>query len=202
MQLYLPYMSFNSICIFGGSSTGDNEVYRNAASVLGQLIAERGMKLIYGGAKVGLMGTVANSVLENGGEVIGIIPEFLHTKEVAHTGLTQLITVDTMHERKLKMHELSDAIITLPGGWGTMEEMFEMLTWGQLGLHHKPIGLLNINGYYNCLHQLIDTMMNEGFLKEYYRELLLTHEEPETLLQMLQDYTPPALPQWITEKTT
>jgi len=179
-----------SIVVFCGSGDGYNEIYREAAYELGAMLAGRGIHVIYGGAKIGLMGALAQGTLENGGKVTGVIPTFLKTQEVAHDGLTELIIVDTMHERKLKMHELSDAIITMPGGWGTMEEMFEMLTWGQLGLHEKPVGLLNVNGYYDALKALSDNMVTEGFLDEFVNSSLLISESPEELLKKMEDYTP------------
>ena len=191
-----------SIVVFCGSSEGYNECYREAAYNLGALLAARGIRIIYGGAKVGLMGALADGVLENNGEIIGIIPGFLKTKEVAHEQLTRLIVVDTMHERKLKMHELSDGIITLPGGWGTMEELFEMLTWSQLGLHNKPVGLLNINGYYDALKALTDNMVTEGFLNEFVNATLLINGSIDDLLTQMEAYDPTATPQVVTKQTT
>ena len=148
------------------------------------------------------MGALADGALENGGEIIGVIPGFLKTKEVAHENLTRLITVNTMHERKLKMHELSDGIITLPGGWGTMEELFEMLTWAQLGLHNKPVGLLNINGYYDALKALTDNMVTEGFLNEFVNATLLINGSIEDLLTQMDAYKPMVTPQMVTKQTT
>ena len=191
-----------SIVVFCGSGYGYNECYREAAFDLGAMLAARGIRIIYGGAKVGLMGALAEGALGNGGKVIGVIPAFLHTKEVAHDGLTELITVETMHQRKLRMHELSDGIITMPGGWGTMEEMFEMLTWGQLGLHEKPVGLLNVNGYYDALKALSDNMVTEGFLDEFVNSSLLISESPEELLLKMEDYTPISQKKIMTRQTT
>ena len=191
-----------SIVVFCGSSDGYNECYREAAYDLGALLAGRNIRIIYGGAKVGLMGALADGALENGGEIIGVIPGFLKTKEVAHENLTRLITVNTMHERKLKMHELSDGIITLPGGWGTMEELFEMLTWAQLGLHNKPVGLLNINGYYDALKALTDNMVTEGFLNEFVNATLLINGSIEDLLTQMDAYKPMVTPQMVTKQTT
>jgi uncharacterized protein (TIGR00730 family) len=149
------------------------------------------------------MGAVADGALNNGGKVIGIMPRFLQTEELMHEQLTDLIIVNTMHERKIKMHELSEAVITLPGGWGTMEEMFEMLTWGQLGMHEKPIGLLNINGYYDALQVLHNNMVQEGFLAEFIAEMLLTSQSAEELLDMMEQYTPPVeVKQLITKSDT
>jgi uncharacterized protein (TIGR00730 family) len=191
-----------SIVVFCGSGDGYNEVYRETAYVVGEVLARRNIRVIYGGAKIGLMGAVADGALAAGGEVIGVIPDFLKVKEVVHEGLTELITVGTMHERKLRMHELSDGIITLPGGWGTMEELFEMLTWGQLGLHVKPVGLLNINGYYDPLNALTGMMVQEGFLQEDVSEALLVNEGIEELLQQMTDYIPAKQPRLLTKKTT
>lgn len=191
-----------SIAIFCGSSEGYNEAYRETAYQLGAVLAERNVRIIYGGAKVGLMGAIADGALDSNGNVTGVIPYFLKTKEVAHESLTELIQVDTMHERKVKMHELSDAVITLPGGWGTMEEMFEMLTWGQLGLHKKPIGILNINGYYDSLKVLASMMVDEGFLRPEIKDMLLFSESIDELLEMMSQYVAPDVPKWVTKKTT
>lgn len=169
---------------------------------MGALLARRGIRVVYGGAKVGLMGAVADAALAAGGEVIGVIPDFLKVKEVAHEGLTKMITVATMHERKLKMHELSDGIITLPGGWGTMEEMFEMLSWGLLGLHGKPMGLLNVNNYYDPLKALCDKMVQDGFLKEEISKMLIMSGGAGDLLQKMESYVPPVTARWITRHTT
>ena len=151
---------------------------------------------------MGLMGALADGALQNGGQVTGVIPYFLKVKEVVHETITELITVETMHERKLKMQELCDGVITMPGGWGTMEELFEMLTWGQLGLHNKPIGLLNVNGYYDALKALCDTMVQEGFLNEYTNTMLLTNESIEELLEQMEAYVAPEAPAWLTKQTT
>lgn len=191
-----------SIAVFCGSGEGNKNCYREAAYLLGATLAALGINIIYGGAKVGLMGAVADAALNAGGEVTGIIPQFLKTKEVAHEGLTELITVANMHERKLKMHELSDGIIALPGGWGTMEELFEMLTWAQLGLHGKPVGLLNVNGYYNSLISLCDTMVKEGFLDANFRTMLLTCDTVHGLLAQIKDWAPIETPKLIVEQTT
>lgn len=191
-----------SIVVFCGSSSGLNEIYIQQAAMLGEVLARQNTRLVYGGAKVGLMGAVADGVLKNGGKVIGVIPSFLRTKEVAHEGLTELIEVETLHERKLKMHDLSEGIITLPGGWGTMEELFEMMTWAQLGLHPKPIGILNTAGFYDPLLVLINKMVSEGFLKAIYKEMVLVHEDIHELLKLMNGYTVPDIPQWVTRKTT
>ena len=190
-----------SIEVFCGSGDGYNECYREAAYELGQTLAARQIKVVYGGAKVGLMGALADGTLNNNGQITGVIPYFLQTKEVAHDGLTQLITVNTMHERKLKMYELCDGIIAMPGGWGTMEELFEMLTWAQLGLHGKPIGLLNINGYYDALIALCDNMVQEGFLSESVKAILLSSGSVTDLLEQMENYTAPEITKWMTKQT-
>lgn len=191
-----------SIVVFCGSGEGYNECYRETAYQLGEMLAAAGIRIIYGGAKVGLMGALAEGALQQGGQVIGVIPKFLQTKEVAHDGLTELITVNTMHERKLKMHELSDAVITMPGGWGTMEELFEMLTWGQLGLHSKPVGVLNTNGFYDSLKVLFNNMVTEGFLNEFVSRSMLVSESIEDLLEQMAAYDPLPVRRFISEQTT
>ena len=192
----------NSIVVFCGSGEGNKALYKEAAYLLGTTLARLNITVIYGGAKVGIMGAVADAALAAGGKVTGVIPGFLKTREVAHEGLTELITVDNMHERKLKMHQLSDGIITLPGGWGTMEELFEMLTWAQLGLHNKPVGLLNVNGYYNTLTALCDNMVGEGFLPATIREMLITGETVADLLSKMNAYQPIETTRWITDSNT
>lgn len=191
-----------SIAVFCGSSQNVAETYIAAAFELGVQLAKNEIRLVYGGAKVGLMGAVADGALAQNGSVIGVIPDFLKTKEIAHEAISELIVVSNMHERKMKMHELSDGIIAMPGGWGTMEELFEMLTWAQLGLHTKPIGILNINGFYNDLLTMIDKMLQERFLQTVYRSLLLVHDDAATLLKMMNEYRAPELKQWLTNKTT
>lgn len=183
----------NSIAVFCGSSEGYSEAYRETAYALGSVLADRGITLVYGGGKIGLMGAVAEGALQNGGKVIGIIPSFMQNKEIAHEGLTELILTDTMHDRKVKMYERCDGVITLPGGWGTMDEMFEMLTWGQLGLHTKPIAILNVNGYYDSLKVLMNNMVQEGFLNEYTNGIILNSDSIEEILELMNNYeAPPA----------
>ncbi|WP_212002798.1 TIGR00730 family Rossman fold protein [Chitinophaga sp. HK235] len=187
-----------NIVVFCGSSAGHDPVFMEQALQLGEALAKRNIGLVYGGAKVGLMGAVADGALRAGGSVIGVLPHFLQQKELAHTGLTELILVDTMHERKTRMNELSDGVIALPGGFGTMEELFEMLTWGQLGLHQKPIGMLNTNGFYDALHQLSHTMADKGFLSASNRDILLYSDKIEDLLTQMEQYQPVEKPKWIT----
>lgn len=183
----------NSISVFCGSSKGISEVYSQAASVLASELVQRNITIVYGGAKVGLMGVVADRALELGGRVIGVMPEKLISHEVAHDGLSELIIVRSMHERKYKMHLISDAFIALPGGFGTLDEIFEMITWAQLKIHSKPCGFLNTNGYFNHLHTFLDHVMDEGFLAEGYRNMVLNEEDPSALLNGLETYLPPSI---------
>jgi uncharacterized protein (TIGR00730 family) len=169
------------------------------AYLVGKTLAEKGIRLVYGGANVGLMGAVADGALEAGGEVIGVLPDFLRAKEIAHRRLTELILVETMHERKTKMNELCDGVIALPGGYGTLEELFEMITWAQLGLHQKPIALLNTNGYYDHLVKLLQHMTGEGLLKAENQRMLLTGTDILQVLEQMRQYTPPLVGKWITE---
>jgi len=190
------------ITIFCGSSSGNETVFVEQAKILGKLLVKQKIDLVYGGAKIGIMGALADAVLESGGKVIGVIPTFLRTKEVAHYQLTELIVVETMHERKMKMNELSDGIIALPGGFGTLEELFEILTWAQLGLHQKPIGLLNVNGFYDSLIAMIQTTVDKGFLKELDQQRLLISDNAEELLQKMNSYQAPFVGKWISDETT
>lgn len=190
----------NSITVFCGSSFGYDEIYKTQATLLGQALAKKKIRLIYGGANVGLMGAVADGVLNAGGEVIGVLPKFLQEKEIAHEHLTELILVDSMHERKVKMNDLCDGVIALPGGYGTLEELFEMLTWGQLGLHKKPIAILNINGYYDSLNALTTTMVDNGFLKQLNKDMLLTSDNIEDLLSKMLAYKAPEVGKWVTKE--
>ena len=186
-----------SIVVFCGSSEGnDSEILRDAYH-LGKTLAQNETTLVYGAAKIGVMGKVALGALENDGKVIGIIPDFLKFKEVFHTGLTELIVTENMHERKLLMHELSEGIITLPGGYGTLEELFEMITWAQLGLHQKPIGILNTNGFYDDLLKMLRKMVAQGFLKIENYSMLLVDDTVEGLLKKMKEYEPIPLPKWI-----
>jgi uncharacterized protein (TIGR00730 family) len=180
-----------SVCVFCGASSGGNPIYIQTAKAVGKLLASQNITLVFGGGKIGMMGAVADAVLEQGGKVIGVIPQFLKTKEVAHLDVSELIVVDSMHERKTIMHQLSDAVMVLPGGYGTLDELFEMLTWGQLGLHQKPIGLLNVEGYFDGLIQFVNQMTNERFLKPSYRNMLLHHTNAPDLLQVMSNYKAP-----------
>ena len=190
------------LTVFCGSSFGTDDVFRSQATLMGQTLAKRNIELIYGGANVGLMGAVADGVLSKGGKVIGVLPHFLKSKEIAHEHLTELILVNSMHERKTKMNELCDGVIALPGGFGTLEEFFEMLTWGQLGLHQKPIAILNIDGFYNSLIDLVQTMVDKGFLKQLNQEMLLVSDNIEELLEKMENYQAPTTGKWVTNETT
>ena len=189
-----------SIAVFCGSSAGNEPIYVQAAETLGKHLAANQTQLVYGGGKVGLMGVIADNVLTSNGQVVGVIPKFLKEKEIAHTGLTELITTQNMHERKLKMHELSDAILMMPGGFGTLEEFFEMVTWAQLGLHQKPIGILNTNGFYDDLLELFEKMIAKGFLKEDNYKMIQVANNVEELLEKMQRYEPVMIPKWINKE--
>ncbi|MGE8097601.1 TIGR00730 family Rossman fold protein [Pseudomonas fluorescens] len=193
-------MSLASVCVFCGASTGTDPVYREAAIALGQELARRKLTLVYGGGAVGLMGIVADAALAAGGEVIGIIPESLKNSEIGHTGLTRLEVVDGMHARKARMAELSDAFIALPGGLGTFEELFEVWTWGQLGYHGKPLGLLEVNGFYSKLTAFLDHVVGEGFVREHHRDMLQLSESPQDLLDALDAWQPVVAPKWAGQK--
>lgn len=186
-----------NICVFCGSSMGVRPAYKLAAQAMGETLARRGLGLVYGGGNVGLMGTVADAALAAGGEVIGVIPDFMIAKEIAHAGLTELHVVSSMHERKALMAELSDGFVALPGGYGTLEEFCEILTWAQLGLHQKPQGLLNVEGYYDPLLRLFDQAVTEQFLKPELRSLVLEASDPEHLLDLMANYKPQTVDKWI-----
>lgn len=186
-----------SVCVYCGSSAGRDPAYAEAARRLGEEIAGRGLGLVYGGSSVGIMKVVADAVLGRGGRVTGVIPEALVRKEIAHRGLSQLLVTSSMHERKMKMAELSDAFVALPGGVGTLEELFEAWTWAQLGLHAKPCGLLNVAGYWDRLIAFLDHAVAERFVKEANRAMLVVSAEPADLLDRFAAYRPPAVEKWI-----
>lgn len=187
----------NRITVFCGSSFGTEEIYKEQATLLGRTLAKQNIELVYGGANVGLMGAVADGVLNAGGKAIGVLPNFLRSKEIAHQGLTELILVESMHERKTKMNDLCDGVIALPGGFGTLEELFEMLTWAQLGLHKKPIAILNTNGFYDSLIELTETMVEKGLLKDVNQKMLLVSDNIDDLLDQMKNYIPPTVGKWI-----
>lgn len=189
-----------SITVFCGSSFGSEEIYKEQAYWVGKTLAKENIRLIYGGANVGLMGAVADGTIRNGGKAIGVLPHFLQSKEIAHTNLTELILVETMHERKTKMNELSDGVIVLPGGYGTLEEFFEMITWAQLGLHKKPIAILNIEGFYDDLIKMVQTMFDKGFLKQINQEMLLVSDNIDELLEKMKNYQAPTVGKWISKE--
>lgn len=186
-----------SICVFAGSSVGSRKEYSDAAVRLGKLIADRGIHLVYGGGNIGLMRVIADSVLDNGGKVTGVMPKSIVEKEIAHRQITELHIVDTMHQRKALMAELSDAFIALPGGFGTCDELFEVLTWNQLEIIRKPLGLLNIHNYYDHLLTYMDHMVEERFLRTEHRANVIDSEVPEILLQKILQHQPLKAEKWI-----
>lgn len=188
------------ICVTCGSSPGLHPDYLLAASVLGKIFSDKNIELVYGGTNVGLMGEIANMVLENGGKVIGVIPKFFVNK-IGHTGLTELHVVESMYERKEMMFELSGGFIALPGGIGTMEEIFEVLTWSQIGLHRKPCGLLNVRGYFDKLLEFLQHAVEQQFISQEYYEMILVNSSPEELLSQLINYEPPDVKKWLDTTT-
>jgi uncharacterized protein (TIGR00730 family) len=191
---------FKRVCVFCGSSKGCRPVYSEAANAVGTLLARQGIGMVFGGGRRGLMGVAADAALAAGGEVIGVIPRALAELEVEHRGVTRLHVVETMHERKALMAGLSDAFLALPGGYGTIEEFCEVVTWSQLGVHCKPCGLLNTEGYFDSLLSFFDRSVAEGFLKAEHRGLVLDSSDPEQLLQQLAEFQIPILEKWITEE--
>jgi uncharacterized protein (TIGR00730 family) len=185
------------VCVYAGSNRGSDPVYAEAARALAGLLAERGIALVYGGGNVGLMGVLADTALAAGGEVIGVMPRALIEREIGHGGLTELRIVDSMHERKAQMAELSDAFIAVPGGIGTLEELIEVYTWSQLGLHAKACGVLNVRGYYDGLAAFLDHAVAEGFLRPQHRAVLSVAEDPAELLDRLATYEPPTVGKWL-----
>jgi uncharacterized protein (TIGR00730 family) len=189
--------TMNRICVFAGSSAGRRPDYRMAAADLGRELAGRGLGLVYGGARIGLMGVVADAALAAHGKVTGVIPAALAAKELAHGGLTELRVVASMHERKATMADLADGFIALPGGWGTVEELFEILTWGQLSLHRKPCGLLNAQGYFDRLLSFVEHAVEEGFVRREHGAMIQVSDSPGTLLDLMARYEPPKVEKWI-----
>lgn len=195
-------MDIKRLCVFCGSSAGTDASYAAAAGQLGTAMVARNVGLVYGGGGIGLMGLVADAVLAAEGDVIGVIPRALKVRELAHPSVGDMRVFETMHERKALMAELSDAFIALPGGIGTMEEFFEVWTWGQLGVHRKPCGLLNVAGYFDPLLTLIDHMVETGFLRPAHRAMVVVQQSPERLLERLAQYTPPDTNRWLDEAAT
>jgi uncharacterized protein (TIGR00730 family) len=190
------------VCVFCGSSVGRNPRYAEAARRTGATLARRGIGLVYGGGSVGLMGAVADAALEAGGEVVGVIPKALQVRELAHARLTKLHVVASMHERKAKMAELAEGFVALPGGMGTLEELSEVLTWAQLGIHARPCGLLDVDGYYRPLVAFFDHAVAEGFLRPEHRRLVLVADEPGALLDQFAAWTPPPVQRWMDRRST
>jgi uncharacterized protein (TIGR00730 family) len=191
-----------NICVFCGSANGRRPLYARAARAFGSALAERGLGLVYGGGSIGLMGVVADAAMEGGVPVVGVIPRALFRREIAHHGITRLEVVPSMHARKARMARLSDAFVALPGGIGTLEELFEVLTWGYLGIHAKPTGLLDVGGYWRPLIRLLDHAVDEGFLRPAHRKLVVVDRSPARLLERLARHRIPAATRWIDEKET
>lgn len=199
----VPYgVVMQRVCVFCGSSSGRDDVYARAARSLGTALARRGLGLVYGGGRVGLMGEVAGAAAAGGAEVVGVIPESLRAKEIGWEELGDLRVVASMHERKAMMSELADAFVALPGGFGTMEEFFEILTWSQLGLHEKALGLLDVGGYYRPLLEFFDHAVAEGFVSPDHRDIVVVGTEAEALLDRLEAWTPPPTEKWIERRAT
>ncbi len=195
-------MDIRSLCIYCGSNPGNSPVFIEAARSFGTLLARRGIRVVYGGASIGVMGAVADAALAAGGEVVGVIPQALVDREVAHNGLTELIVTRSMHERKARMAELADGFVALPGGVGTLEEIFEIWTWSQLGLHAKPCGLLNVAGYYDALASFLDNTVTHGFVNATHRGMLMTADSGDALLQAYAAYQAPIVAKWVERKDT
>ncbi|MDQ2665744.1 MAG: TIGR00730 family Rossman fold protein [Gemmatimonadota bacterium] len=195
-------MTLHTVCVFCAAGDGRDPVYVKQALEMGRYLAESGRRIVYGGGRTGLMGALAEGALAAGGEIIGIMPKHLVDHEVAHTGLTELRVVASMHERKAMLAELSDGFLAMPGGLGTLEELFEIWTWGQLGLHRKPYGVLNVNGYFSPLLQFLDHAVTEQFVRPEYRALLVVDTEPAALIAQMESMEPPPLPRWVQRETT
>lgn len=195
-------MDIRSVCVFCGSSLGDDPAYAATARELGRLLADQGLRLVYGGASIGVMGAVADAALAAGGEVVGVIPAVLQRKEMTHGGLTECRLVGSMHERKATMAELADAFMALPGGLGTLEEVFEILTWATLGLHRKPCGFVDVKGYYAHLESFLDHVCASQFLRQEYRDIVLFASNPATMLDRMRAYQPPVVEKWLDLKTS
>jgi len=190
-------VSMHRVCVYAGSNPGSDPAYADAARALASLLAERDIGLVYGGGKVGLMGVLADTALAAGGEVIGVMPQALVDREIAHRGLSELRVVGSMHDRKALMADLSDAFVALPGGIGTLEELIEVYTWSQLGIHDKPCGVLNVRGYYDALASFLDHAVDEGFLRPQHRAVLTVAADPADLLERFAAYDPPTVAKWL-----
>lgn len=191
-----------SVCVFCGSNAGNDPRFAEAAREFGALLAKEGIALVYGGGHVGLMGVVADAVLANGGKAIGVIPRALWDREVGHRNLTEIHIVETMHERKAKMSSLADAFVALPGGLGTLEEIFEVWTWAQLGIHRKPVGFLDVEGFYSLLLEFLDRAVDAGFVRPQFRAIAIVDTDPAALLRSLGSYEPPRVERWIKASET
>lgn len=202
MVFSMTFDRFRRICVFCGSSAGFHPPDAQAAAEFARSCVAQRAEIVYGGGSVGLMGVVADAALAAGGKVIGVIPEFLATRELLHTGLTELHVVSSMHTRKALMADLADAFVALPGGLGTFEELFEVLTWAQLGLHRKPVGLLNSRGFFTGFLEQVDRAITDGFCRPEHRELFVVDEDPKRLLQRMENYVPPVLPKWVPSRPT
>jgi uncharacterized protein (TIGR00730 family) len=194
--------SIKSICIYCGSNPGRLDAYSSAAFSVAEALVSRNIRLVYGGASIGIMGMLADQVLKLGGQAIGVIPKALAHKEVAHQQLTELHITQSMHERKMRMAELADGFIALPGGIGTLEELFEIWTWAQLGIHSKPCGLLNVEGYYDSLIGFLDHVLAEQFVKMHHHAMLIVESNPDKLLDRYVNYQPPVVKHWIGKNET
>jgi uncharacterized protein (TIGR00730 family) len=199
---YRAGVAITSVCVYCGSSRGHGPVYAEAAAALGKALVGEGIRLVYGGGRVGLMGVLADAALDAGGEVVGVIPSGLFRREVGRTGLTELVEVGSMHERKQRMFELADAFVALPGGFGTLEEVAEVTTWSQLGMHRKPIALLDVDGYWDGLVALLDRAVDEGLLRPDNRALLALVRRVDGVLPALRDYDVPPRTRWVDETQT
>ena len=191
-----------SLCVFCGSNSGNDPIYANIARDFGALLAQSDIALVYGGGQVGLMGIVADAVLAGGGKAIGVIPRMLWDREVGHRNLTELHVVETMHERKAMMASLSDAFVALPGGLGTLEEIFEVWTWAQLGIHRKPLGFLDANGFYAPLLTFLDRAVDAGFIRAQHRSMAIVDVDPALLLRRMSEYQPPVVEKWLSERSS
>jgi len=190
------------ICVFCGSNSGIDPIYLATAEKVGKFLADNGIELVFGGGRVGLMGKIADTVMENGGKVIGIIPQALSEREVAHQGLTELHVVGSMHERKAMMADLADGFIALPGGVGTFEEFCEIVTWAQLGIHKKPCALMNVGGFYDSFIAMFDHSMNQGFIRPQHRALVLVESEIDKLYKAMLEYRPPIVEKWLDKESS
>ena len=188
-----------SISVFCGASAGNKEIYKLKAEELGRKMVDRNIDLVFGGGKVGMMGIIADEVIKNNGNAIGVIPRFLSSKEIEHSGCTKIIRTKTMHERKMEIFKISEGAIAMPGGYGTFDEVFEILTWAQLGLHQYPIAFLNINSYFDQLYKMLQHMRDEGFLKQENLDMVIIEEDVDILLEKMENYVAPDVPKWINQ---